>query len=232
MTIRHAAAILLASFSLAAHASTSEYNTSAATVLPDGPVHASASFAASGDQNYLTVTLHNLLPNPTAIGQVVTGIAFDASGLGSSVSVTSGTLIRISRDEEHGNSWSAASGQPAWYLTKSGNTDTLSIFGHGKPRDGLIGAPDANGKYSAANGSIASNSPHNPFYEQSVTFRLPFAVPKLYTGVDKVQFMFGTTQSLVTAAAVQAVPEPQTYAMLTAGLGVLAFVARRKKPIR
>jgi hypothetical protein len=53
----------------------------------------------------------------------------------------------------------------------------------------------------------------------------------LYTFFDALGFTsltFSTT-GIAFEVAVAAVPEPQTYAMMLAGLGVLAFLARRRR---
>lgn len=46
---------------------------------------------------------------------------------------------------------------------------------------------------------------------------------------DYTMFQSGTSQSLVAATAIAAVPEPTTYAMLGLGLALVGFTARRRK---
>ena len=52
------------------------------------------------------------------------------------------------------------------------------------------------------------------------------AVRNLFPG-DTGGFVFDAT--LTTTAPVVSVPEPETYALMFAGLGLLGFVARRRK---
>lgn len=42
-------------------------------------------------------------------------------------------------------------------------------------------------------------------------------------------FIYPTVDNLVLATAVTAVPEPETYALLLAGLGIVGFIARRRR---
>ena len=46
-----------------------------------------------------------------------------------------------------------------------------------------------------------------------------------HLGVDGSSYQI----SVMSDVSVQAIPEPETYAMLLAGLGLLGFVARRRK---
>ncbi|MFZ4479285.1 MAG: PEP-CTERM sorting domain-containing protein [Rhodoferax sp.] len=50
-----------------------------------------------------------------------------------------------------------------------------------------------------------------------------------FTGTPTITSQSGSTQNFTFNATVAAVPEPETYAMLLAGLGLLGAVARRKK---
>lgn len=43
------------------------------------------------------------------------------------------------------------------------------------------------------------------------------------------RYGYGNTNTVFTVTNIAAVPEPETYAMMLAGLGMLGFSARRKK---
>lgn len=113
----------------------------------------------------------------------------------------------------------------AWYLGATPPAEQgLSVFGNGQPHNSLLPMLDS---YAGTNASIKGNGPHNPFYLGSVTFAL-------YTNLshtdgisidqNSVYFEFGTKPDVLLS-----VPEPETYAMMLAGLGLLGFMARRRK---
>jgi hypothetical protein len=92
--------------------------------------------------------------------------------------------------------------------------------------------------YPAANASL-TGATHNPLFRGPVTFTL--------TGVNGVDgssvidtesmlFRFNTDGNTVSAGhcvsgctPVPSVPEPETYALMLAGLGAVGFVARRRR---
>ena len=45
------------------------------------------------------------------------------------------------------------------------------------------------------------------------------------------RYGYGNTNTVFTVTNIAPVPEPETYAMLLAGLGLLGFIARRKKSV-
>lgn len=62
--------------------------------------------------------------------------------------------------------------------------------------------------------------------KSSVEFEIPFAVPSSWSAGSS--FVLDTTGE-VAVQSVGPVPEPETYAMFLAGLGLLGFVARQRK---
>jgi len=91
----------------------------------------------------------------------------------------------------------------------------------------ILGGPTVNAV--AANGSLvaAFSDPRNQTYQ--LNGATPYTVT--ITGTTKAQApgVFGLASINVINGTVAAVPEPETYAMLLAGLGVLGAIARRRK---
>lgn len=122
--------------------------------------------------------------------------------------------------------------EKAWYLGEgactsdcSGADEGLSVFGEGQPHNSDLPLLTS---YSGTNSSIAGNGPHNPFYLGPVTFALHTSFASTSNiNISDVVFEFGTGPQCVTATS--PIPEPETYAMLMAGLGLLGVVARRRK---
>ena len=125
--------------------------------------------------------------------------------------------------------------EKTWYLGEGSCGDSscsssdeeqgLSVFGEGQPHNSDL---PLLADYSGTNASIAGNGPHNPFYLGPVTFALHTSFNDTSNiNISDVVFEFGTGPQCVTATA--PIPEPETYAMLMAGIGVLGFVARRRK---
>lgn len=86
------------------------------------------------------------------------------------------------------------------------------------------------------NGSAFFSGTTGKFDLANPNVRLSFAVLLATNGVWRATFDSNTTANASTAAAfgrlsiaVAAVPEPETYAMLLAGLGLVAWAGRRKK---
>jgi hypothetical protein len=182
------------------------------------------SFTTFSDENYVAITITDLSSPLKSVGQAITGVQFttvtNAFSHSSTVTVASGQEYSIS-----GTGAKTVAVDKPWYLSlPSSSMVDLSVFGHGNPRNSVLPALSS---YAGAGGSIDGNGPHNPFYVGSVTFDVSTGSQDpadLY--FRNVQINFGTgTDLLVT----QLIPEPETYALMLLGLGVLGFAARRRK---
>lgn len=56
-----------------------------------------------------------------------------------------------------------------------------------------------------------------------------FSAGDLFAGVHVRSLLNGNSEALVTVGDVPAVPEPSTYALMLAGLGVVGFMSRRRR---
>ncbi|HEY5909546.1 MAG TPA: VPDSG-CTERM sorting domain-containing protein [Verrucomicrobiae bacterium] len=183
-------------------------STSAATMIFEtpngattggGPVDARVQFDLGAGS--LQITIWNLQDNPTDVMQCVSGLFFTLSSEGSSGSLT--TLQGLERNiAANGTYWPVVGSvgpiaTPGWLLSGSslpgsGSTWSLNALGGGQPEHTIIGGPNALGVYSAANGSIAGNDPHNPFLAGPATFNLSITGVTADTTVTDVMFQFGT----------------------------------------
>jgi hypothetical protein len=228
-------AAALACTVMAANANTQTFETS--TTNPA----ASATFETASQA--IVITLTNTLATPiVSAGQELTGISFDVLGLPSitgSVNFTSGDLISIKNGVLVDLADTTAAGAAAWNLSFTGGQMLLTALagsvGKSGPDNGIL--PWA-ASYPAANASL-TGATHNPLFRGPVTFTL--------TGVNGVDassvidtesmlFRFNTDGNTVSAGhcvsgctPVPSVPEPETYALMLAGLGAVGFVARRRR---
>jgi hypothetical protein len=115
----------------------------------------------------------------------------------------------------------------------TGTLDVLSAGGAG-PAHLIIGPPGAGGTYSAANGSIAGNGPHNPFLSQSATFTITGTGITADTTITSATFSFGTTSGVtIVGVPVATVPEPVSLVLALCGIGTVGLVGiyrSRRRP--
>jgi hypothetical protein len=233
---RSAVAAAIACTAVVAQANTQTFVTSSTNPS------ASATFATASSQ--IAITLENTLTTPiVSAGQELTGIDFDVLGLPSitgSVNFTSGDLISIKNGTLVDLPDTTAAGAAAWNLSFTGGHMLLTALagGVGKsgPDDGII--PFAT-SYPSANASLTGSS-HNPLFRGPVTFTLTGVNgvdAKSFIDSESVVFRFNTDGNTTevghcvtdSCTPVPSVPEPQTYALMLAGLGVVGFLARRRQ---
>jgi hypothetical protein len=204
------------------------------TVLSGGPVSAQATFTI--DSGTIHIVLENLQANPHDVAQNLSDLAF-----GLSSGPTSGTLRSSSGWERtvaaNGTYTDGATPVTTGWALENG-FDLLTTTGlrlhllgtQTAPKHTIIGPPDENGIYSAANNSIARNRPHNPFLAGPVTFDL--SVPGLVATdqITAVRFSFGTSEGTFFEEQIPLQnPEPTSLLLLGTGLGALGYVSWRKK---
>jgi hypothetical protein len=169
------------------------YNTPAGASTSGGPVAASASFTTGSGT--LQISLSDLLANPTDIAQTISDLEFTLSG-----GQTTGTLVSSTSTEitVAGNGTATPGGtvSTGWDLNNNvGGGLQLDVLGSPVgPAHLIIGPPGAGGAYTAANGSIAGNGPHNPFLDQTATFALNIPGVTADSTVSSATFSFGTTE--------------------------------------
>jgi hypothetical protein len=208
-----------------------------ATNPTDGqPVNARADITTSAGS--ITITLTNLLANPTAISQCISDFSFT---VGNGGSLTGSSQTGANAQEitiNSGGSFTlgatlttvAAVGWPYSSTATVGTLNVLAGAGAAGPAHLIIGPPGPGGTYSNANGSIAGNGPHNPALDLTSTFTITGAGITADTTITAAVFSFGTTAGVdVPGVPTSAVPEPSTaLGAVTAVLFGLAFGRRRR----
>ena len=130
---------------------------------------------------------------------------------------------------------SAPDGVSAWSLVPGGISANRGCSGNGN--DGFLCANSLNVLNSGK--GVAINPGNGSGVDYTWVFDVTVNNGKLFTGADdasvKARFVDSYGRKAgdlvsedITLAAVTAVPEPETYAMLLAGLGLMGFVARRR----
>jgi len=224
-------AVAVVSFAGAALANSYTFTTPGGSVDSAGdPVNASASFTTGNGT--LSISLSNLLVNQKDVGQNISDLFFTLSS--NSTSGTIGTdgpdpLVNV---DASGNASSGGTGAAGWNLTFNAVTgfhlDGLN-GATSTPAHTILGAPGPGGTYSNANGSIAGNSPHNPFINQTATWTLNIAGVSSTTAVTSATFSFGTTSgnNVPGTPNIPNVPDGgSTLTLLGAALGGLGLVRR------
>ncbi len=145
----------------------------------------------------------------TSVANAAIGITFDAqSATGTSVSLASGTYT----GKWTGGGWSAWSSGDHWLNSFSIRT-TSNTFGFGTGAFPYYASPTA--ALNAVEGMTFS-------------FFVPTQQNVQFTVADN---LFGDNRGSLSLS-IAPVPEPGTYAMLLAGLGLVGVAARKKKPLR
>jgi hypothetical protein len=201
----------------------------------DGPVSAKAVFDFSA--GHLSLTISNLLDNPTSVGQLISDMTFSlsgATGSGLLTTVNSGLVTTISS----GGSYTAgaADALTRWHATEVGTSVHLTTLTGGQP-DRLIIGPDSAGgfdpslgSYSNANSSIVV---HEPTVLGSATFEISIPGITEESDLTGVSFSFGTAEGELIIPGVPpeggpTIPEPTVASLF--GMGALALgMARRRR---
>ena len=224
-----------------ASAATFNFITPAGSTVTDGAVSASAAFTTSA--GLISVTLTDLLANPTSVGQLLSDISFTYSGSAlasnATLSSSSGQDITVAAGGTFTTGGTVSTG---WNLSAVGTSGLhLDALGGGQPEHLIIGppAPGPGGIYSNANGSIAANDPHNPFLNQTATFNIALVGITPETLITSAIFSFGTNeggalvQSVPGAPGVPgptaATPVPGALPLFATGLGALGLLGWRRK---
>jgi hypothetical protein len=236
MHLSKVAVFLLASC-LAASAATITYDTPPGSTTSGGPVDATATFT-TGDGT-LSITLTDLLANPTDVAQLISDLEFTLSNGATSGTIASSSGQEITIDKD-GNPTLGSTVATGWNLNSTATGLQLDVLGTPTgPSHLIIGPPDGSNVYSAANGSIAGNGPHNPFLNGSATFLLDIAGVTADTTVDSAIFSFGTApttdcnQCTVPGTPRNpTVPEPGTYVMIAVGLGLVGLAQLRRSKVQ
>jgi len=207
------------------------------TITAANGATAEAYFTFGADS--LVLKLMDTSVNPGDVAFNLSALSFTfAGGTGGALTGASAGLITVNGNKTYSGAGSASSvANVGWvFSTPAANTyqiDDLVGTGHAGPAHTIIGAPAADDKYDAANGSIKGNGPHNPFLDQSAEFVFNFTGGvNESTLLSGVSFQFGTLNGTWLSGACQSgcqpepppppeVPEPGTYALLGSGLCLL-----------
>jgi hypothetical protein len=210
-----------------AHAATVTFVTPPGTSVPDGSVNASATFTTGAGT--LSVTLTDLLANPTSVGQTLSDLIFTLSShqTTGTISSSSGQLVTVAAN---GTATTGATTTTGWGLNSnvSGGIQ-LDALGFVGPAGLIIGPPGPGGIYTNANGSIAGNGPHNPFINQTATFLLSIAGLTAADTVTGALFSCGTEAGVERAGVPSAIPLPGALPLFATGVVGLGLLGWRKK---
>jgi len=189
---------------------------------------------------HVTITITNLLTNAQVNGviQNVSGIYFNVSNGGALTGLTS-SAFQSTNIANNAGTLAGAVNPTGWGAgTSSGEyvvcvicSAGLTVAPTAGPDRTIIGGTGI-GAYSAADGSINGNPPHNPFLvsqnadgsSNPVTFTLDIAGVNADSHFSNIFVQFGTTVQTPQTS----VPEPASMMLLGTGLLGVAGAARRR----
>jgi len=169
----------------------------------DGPESASATITTG--VGTVTVVLSSLINNPTAAGQLVSGIQINLGGgvpATASLSSASGTTINIAS----GGAVTPGGAITHWGASVSGGTIFLATAGTGAPGGSPINLIIGSGPYTNANSSITGR---NPQIQNTGTFNLTTAGVTAATPINSAVFEFGTGPD----STLPGVPVPEFFSL-------------------
>jgi len=180
------------------------------------PIHAQALFDFGNGT--LTVTIQNLVVNPSAINQSISGLNFTIQGLNTPLILASSSgLERIVSGPSYTN---GSVGTTGWGLQAGQSTgySFINAMGFVGPSHTLIGEPGVGG-YTAAGSSI-TNGPQNPALAGPIVFNFtnPELTPSSIVTNNFVQF--GTDKSNRFVGTIAAAPAPESMLLLAQGLAL------------
>ena len=149
------------------------------------------------------------LANPAAIASITLGLLFNGPEYSD---VREVARITVNGSDTYSLRTGSAENVAAWY---HGNTFLANV-------NYIPGA----GTQSGEAGAITLWSPFGNTVVDTIAFAADFGVNSYTCGAGTASC---TNQSDYNVVNVTAVPEPQTYALLLAGLGAVGFVARRRR---
>ena len=212
---------------MAAHAGTFTFETAAGATESGGNAVDAKAIVTTG-AGTVTVTLFNLLVNPTTVAQNISDFDFSLSGttaLGSLAS-SSGQEISVATN---GTATTGSTVATGWvFSSPATGSYLLNVLGTAiGPSHTILGVPGPGGIYTNAGGSIAGNDPHNPFLNQSATFTLNITGVTADTTLSNVIFSFGTAAGNNVPGGGSSVPEPVSLSLVGGGLLALGLLRKR-----
>ena len=201
---------------------------SGATASDGKPQNATADFTFNSTFTGLSLTLTNTagVGQLQALSSILDGISFSLGGVQpSALALTS---------------LSNPAGTITCSVSCSSNPASVSLSTSGWTYDAgesLLAAGNGSFKpYGVANGNIGNfdgipNGQHNPYLNGPVTFEFTISnSAHTALSLESASLYFGTKPD-VRQAVITSVPEPESYAMLLAGLGLIGTMARRRRSL-
>jgi hypothetical protein len=183
----------------------------------------------------VTIVLKNLESNPNTVAQNLSDFSATFGNNVGTTTINSSSAQEITITGTGNNQFTLGSTvAPGWTLSNpQANQIYLNDLGSAVgPAHTLIGGPGSGPAYSNAGGSIAGNSAHNPFLNQTATWVLNAPGVTSSTTLTDVTFSFGTTSG--DGITLSSVPEPGSMALMGIGVGSTGLVRmmRRRRAAR
>ena len=227
-----------------ASANSYTFNTPSGSLTSGGVVSASATITTS--TNYIDITLMNLIADPHAQAQIITGLYFGLTGgkfIGTGTAPVSSSAY--ARDLAPDGTYTESYVSPTNWTITNVNKTNIGLCAGGcstlKP-EGVIGDPAANGLYVQANPSITGTQHSPEIYggaaepSKDPHFRIYSAGVTSNTAISSLNFVFGTSNEQITGTPGPPPPPPgpvpEPASIFLFGSGAALFVGRFRKSLK